>query len=113
MAQTNLPDALSRRHLLEGTLEASKALSIAEAYLAVGREIEAVDFFERAGARDALGELRDLGCERGDVFLVRVVSRALGEEPPPELWKKVGEAALAAGRKSDFETAQRLATIPG
>ena len=113
MAQTKLPDALSRRHLLEGTLDASKAKSIAEAYLAADREVESVDFLARAGARDALVELRDRACQRGDVFLVRLASRALEEEPLPDLWRQVGEAAIAAGREVDAETAKRLATVHG
>ena len=41
MANVKLPDALARRHLLEGKLDAGKSRGYGEAYLEAGREIEA------------------------------------------------------------------------
>jgi hypothetical protein len=114
-----LPDPLSRRHLLDGALEASKALALANQYLEEGREVEAVDFFAVAHAassdeaRAALVTLRDAALERGDVFLMRVSSRALGEEPAQEIWQAVADAATRGGRLKDAETAHRLATVGG
>jgi hypothetical protein len=113
LATTQLPDALARRHLLEGTLENDKALALGEAYLEQEREVEAVDFLARAGATDALASLRDQAAARGDVFLIRIVCRALQEEPSSAFWEAVAGAASAAGRQHDAETAQRLATVGG
>ena len=117
MASTKLPDPLSRRHLLDATLEASKALELAKAYLEEGREVEAVDFLAVANAasneeaRAALIILRDEAVERGDVFLMRVASGALDEEPSQNTWQSLADAATRAGRSKDAETAQRLATV--
>jgi hypothetical protein len=111
VAKIKLPDALSRRHLLEGTLDTEKALALGEAYLEEEREVEAVDFLARAGAEDALTALRDRAAERGDVFLVRVVSGALDVDLSSEFWQEVAAAATAAGRERDAETAQRTATV--
>lgn len=117
MAKVKLPDALSRRHLLEGGLDSAKAFAVAQAYLDEGREIEAVDFLAAAGpgtysdAREALEELQRRSLERGDVFLMRSASGALGEEPNSETWRALAETASSAGRSKDAETAERLATI--
>jgi hypothetical protein len=115
----NLPDPLSRRHLLEGGLDESKAASLAKAYMDEGREVEAIDFLSAANpgsnpaAREALVALRDTALERGDVFLMRAVSAALDEEPSGEVWHALAEAATRGGRVQDAETAQRLATVGG
>jgi len=117
LAQLKLPDALSRRHLLEGGLDASKALALARLYLEDSREVEAIDFLaaadpdSNAEARDALGEIQREAVERGDVFLMRAASAALDEEPPAETWRALAEAASRAGRPQDVETAERFATV--
>jgi hypothetical protein len=112
-----LPDPLSRRHLLDGGLESAKALSLAQAYLAVEREVEAIDFLAAAGpdsnseARELLQKLQTVALERGDVFLMRVASTALDEEPSADTWRALAEAASSAGRSQDAETAERLTTV--
>lgn len=117
MANLKLPDPLSRRHLLEGDLEASKAIALADLYLEDGREVEAIDFFaaadpsSNAEARQALCGLQDIALERGDVFLMRAASVALDEEPSADRWRAMAEAASRAGRLQDVETAERLATV--
>ncbi len=114
-----LPDPLSRRHLLDGTLEVSKALELANRYLEEGREVEATDFLAVAHAasseeaRVALVALRDEALEQGDVFLMRASSGALGEECSQATWQTLADAATRAGRLKDAETAQRLATVGG
>jgi hypothetical protein len=117
VAKLKLPDALTRRHLLEGGVDPAKALAIAEAYLEAERELEAIAFLRAAEpasndrARSLLEGLRDGAAERGDVFLMRIVTGALGDEPSSETWKAVARAATEAGRLQDAETAERLATV--
>lgn len=113
MARSKLPDPLARRHLLEGDLDAGKARAIGEAYLEFGREVEAVDFLARGDATEALEGLWAAALERGDVFLMRAVTRALGADASAEEWTKLAEAAAAHGRERDAETARRLATVDG
>ncbi|HEB89468.1 MAG TPA: hypothetical protein ENI85_07860 [Deltaproteobacteria bacterium] len=117
MARLKLPDPLSRRHLLEGRLDEAKALALARAYLEVEREVEAIDFLSAAGGADneeAAGLLRELqasALSRGDVFLMKSASRALGEEPANATWRALADAAAASGRSRDAEAAARLATV--
>ena len=65
-----LPDPLARRHLLERDLPESQALATAEAYLAAGRTVEAVDFLAKAGATEKLREIRAEAVAAGDPFLL-------------------------------------------
>jgi hypothetical protein len=111
LASIKLPDPLARRHLLEGQLEAGRARAIGEAYLEAGREVEAIDFLSRGQANESLEALKTTAVERGDVFLMRAVSKALDVEPGPDVWTRVAEAAERAGRTREAETARRLATI--
>jgi len=111
LATAKLPDPLSRRHLLEGQLDAAKARGIGEAYLEARREVEAIDFLARGNATEALETLRAAALERGDVFLMRAVVGALGDDPGSATWTQVAEAAERGGRARDAETARRLATI--
>lgn len=111
MARSKLPDSLAKRHLLEGDLDPARARALGEACLEAGREIDAVAFLGAAGAREALLSLQEQASARGDVFLMRAASGALGEEPASETWKALAETASAAGRDADAETARRLATV--
>lgn len=111
MARTKLPDPLAKRHLLEAELDPARAKALADGYLALGREIEAIDFLKRAGDVGALEGLEAAAVERGDVFLMRRVEQALGREPASARWKALAAAARDAGRERDAETAARLATV--
>jgi hypothetical protein len=111
LARTKLPDPLARRHLLEAALEANKAKALADAYLALGREIEAIDFLALAKADAELAALEATAVERGDVFLLRRVAVALGREPGAERWRALAAAASRGGRERDAESAVRLAAV--
>ena len=77
MAKTKLPDPLGRRHLIERDLAPAQALKYAEAYREEGRAVEAADFFAKADAAEPLEELRREAVGSGDVFLLRVVAKAI------------------------------------
>jgi hypothetical protein len=111
LARTKLPDPLARRHLLEAALEPQKAQALADAYLALGREIEAIEFLAKAKADAALLLLETTAVERGDVFLLRRVAAALGREPGADRWRALAEAASRGGRERDAESATRLAAV--
>jgi len=98
VAKSRIPDPLTRRHLLEGTLDAAKARAIAEAYLAEDRAQEAVAFLRRAAAEDALEALWRQAVEAGDAFLLREVALALGRSPDAATWEPLERAADAAGK---------------
>ena len=113
MATKKFPDPLSRRHLLEGEMDAAKAGALAKEYLEAGREIEAIEFFAKAADRDALSALQAVAVERGDVFLMKAASVGLGEEPSKDRWQELARAASEAGRDRDAESALRLAAVDG
>jgi len=109
MAKPVIPDPLKRRHLIEEDLDPARARAIGEAYLAEGRAAEAVAFLEKAGATDALAELRSTALAEGDVFMARATSAALGEEIDAETWARLADAAEAAGKDLYARGARRLA----
>jgi hypothetical protein len=104
-----IPDPLKRRHLVEEDLDPSRALTLAEAYLAEGRAAEAIVFLEQAEAEDRLAVVRDEAVEAGDVFLLRSAAAALGEEVAAETWERVAERAEAAGKALYAREARRQA----
>jgi hypothetical protein len=111
LAKTKLPDPLSRRHLLGGEMDAAKAKELAQLYLDAGREIEAIEFFAKAGDREALVAQQEIAVGRGDVFLMKAASAGLEEEPSAARWQALADAAVAGGRQRDADSALRLATV--
>lgn len=107
MAKSRIPGALERRHLIEKDLSEAHALAIAEAYLAEGRQVEALEFLAKAKAREQLSELRARALEAGDAFLLRAVARAMQEPPARTEWESVAAAAEAAGKQRYASEARR------
>jgi hypothetical protein len=99
MAKSKIPDPLERRHLVERELPPAQSLRLAEAYLAEGRTLEAVDFLRKAGEKERLATVRAEAVAAGDSFLLRIVSTALGEPPDRESWSRLAAAAEAAGKQ--------------
>ncbi len=111
MAKAKIPDPLGRRHLIERDLAPAQALKYAQAYLEEGRAVEAVDFFAKADAKESLEELRLEAISSGDVFLLRVVTAALGVTPVRADWQNAAQAADAAGKERYAQEARRLAEV--
>jgi hypothetical protein len=109
LAKAKIPGPLERRHIIERKLGAAQALRHAEACLAEGRRIEAIDFLRLAGASEQLEALRREAVESGDVFLLRSVAAAVGAEPKREEWLAVAEAAAAGGKDRYAVEARRQA----
>ena len=109
MAKGKIPNPLERRHLVERELPEAQALAIAEAYLAEGRSNEAVDFLRLAGAGERLAELRSEAVSSGNAFLLRAVAIAMDAMPERDEWRRLAEAAEAAGKQRYAEEARRQA----
>lgn len=109
MARSPIPDALQRRHLVEGSLDPARARAIAEAYRAEGRAVEALAFLRLADDQEGLAQVRDEALAAGDVFLLREAAAALGEEIPASTWWKLAEAAAAHGKEHYATEARRMA----
>ena len=109
MAKSQIPNALDRRHLVEREMTPAQALRVAEAYLAEGRTIEALDFLRKAGAAERLSELRREAVSTGDAFLLRSVASSDGIPPTRAEWSALADAAAASGRRLYADQAQRQA----
>ena len=109
MAKNKIPNPLERRHLIERELPEAQAQAVADAYLAEGRSAEAVDFLRLAGAGDALAALRETAVTEGDAFLLRSVATAMEALPEREEWRRLADAAAAAGKERYAEEARRQA----
>ncbi len=109
MARSVLPDALARREWIEQALDAGRASSVAQAYLAEERAAEAVVFLQKAGATERLHALREEAIRAGDAFLLKEIGKALGEEATAEHWRRLRDAAATAGKASYATEAQRQA----
>jgi hydroxymethylglutaryl-CoA reductase len=99
MARSVLPHALTRREWIENELDPARALKVADAYLEQGRAAESIVFLGKAKAFDRLRELVNSAVQQGDAFLLREASRALGEEPSSEQWRRLAESATALGKE--------------
>ncbi len=113
MAQTKLPNAIERRHLLEKELAPAHALRVADAYLAEERMVEALAFLKKAGADDRLREIAEQAKLDGDAFLMRQVAASLGVSPSAAEWAAAGAAAREKGKIRYAEDAERQAGRQG
>jgi hypothetical protein len=109
MARSKIPRPLERRHLVERKLGAAQAMRYAEAYLAEGRSVEAIDFLRQAEADDRLQALRREAVASGDLFLLRASAAAMGARPDREEWLALAETAAAAGKDRYAAEARRQA----
>ena len=109
MARAQIPDPLSRRHLVEREMPAAQSLQIAEAYLAEGRRGEAVDFLRKANASDRLDALRGEAIADGDVFLLRQIADATAQPIAREEWQAIARGAESAGKERYAAEARRQA----
>ena len=109
MAKSGIPNPLERRHLIEREVAPEASLRLAEAYLAEGRAWEAIAFLQKAGAQDRLAALREEAVAGGDFFMVRELTRVLGDEVPAARWRDTSEAATAAGLERYAASAHRMA----
>lgn len=113
MSRSKIPGPLERRQLIERELAPAQALKTAEAYLAEGRVLEAVEFLGRAGDEERLRAVRREALEAGDVFLMRAVAAATGKAPDREEWLALAAAAEAAGKHRYAADARRQAERGG
>jgi hypothetical protein len=109
VSRSKIPGPLERRHLIEREIAPAQALKTAEAYLAEGRALEAVEFLAKADDHERLEALRREAIEAGDVFLMRAVASAMGKPPERDEWLALAEAAEAAGKQRYAVDARRQA----
>jgi hypothetical protein len=67
-------------------------------YLEAGFVHDAVDFYEKAGAKEAVTRLLETAEDDGDVFLLRRLCSLLEREPTSEEWLTAAEQAERLGK---------------
>jgi hypothetical protein len=103
---------LEKRELLnEATASAEALLSWGEHCEEVGSLHDAADFYEKAGAREALSRLLARAQDAGNVFLFRRLCRMLGLEPGREEWVVLAHRAEELGKLAFAAEANRLGGV--
>lgn len=114
MGKKTLLNCLEKRELLNqpaATLES--ILSWGRCFEDAGAFYDAVDFYEKANAREELDRLLGKAIEDGNVFLILRLCRLLGKELDREEWFGVMKRAESLGKNKFAEQASRLAGISG
>ncbi|MCE5335763.1 MAG: hypothetical protein LLG06_14365 [Desulfobacteraceae bacterium] len=101
MGKSNLLSCLAKRDLLNRSNASVKDLLIwGERYEEEGMINDAIDFYEKADAGDALERLLPLARDEGDVFLLGRLLKALNREAEAREWLSLGEKASELGKTS-------------
>lgn len=108
MSRNSLLSCLAKRDLLNQVdAPVSALLNWGKIYEEADLVYDAVDFYEKAGAKEALTALMEKARDEGDFFLFFRACRALGREAAPEEWIAVGKRAEELGKTSLAEQAYR------
>ena len=112
MVKKNDLSSLEKRNLLNETgVSLDTLVSWGEHYEEVGLLYDAVDFYEKAGAVDALARLRLKAKETGNVFLFRRICRNTGYEPVRDEWISIANSAKEHGKLTFASQAYQHAGI--
>lgn len=100
---------LEKREILnEAITSLDVLLSWGEHYEEVGSLYDAVDFYEKADARDALSRLLTKAQDAGNLFLFRRICRILGHDPLNDEWLLLAKRAEELGKQAFAAEANRL-----
>jgi hypothetical protein len=100
MRNEDLLSCLEKRDLLNQPAASVDALvEWGDRYLRAGFIHDALGFYEKAGALEALPSLLEIAKSEGDAFLLRRVCAVLGHEPTAEEWLAVAEQAERFGKQ--------------
>jgi hypothetical protein len=98
MAEKALLTCLEKRELLnESVVSVDKLLEWGQRYEDAGLIYDAVDFYEKIGARDELTRLLEMAKLEGNVFLVSRLCKILKAELTSQEWLNIGEQAERVG----------------
>ncbi len=109
MARKRDLSCLEKRELLNDQGASAEVLhSWGEYYEAAGSLYDAVDFYEKANAGEALARLLGRAREEGNVFLFRRLTRFLGLTSDGDEWAALAARAEELGKSAFAAEAQRL-----
>ena len=99
MGNDSLLSCLEKRDLLnQPAASVDTLMQWGDRFLEAGFVYDAVNFYEKAGAREALMRLLEMARNDGDVFLLRRLCALLGREPSADEWLAVAEQAERQGK---------------
>ncbi|SMC23399.1 hypothetical protein SAMN02746041_01720 [Desulfacinum hydrothermale DSM 13146] len=106
MAGKGLLSCLQKRDLLNrSAVSVDELLDWGRRYEQEGRIHDAVDFYEKAQAREEMERLMDVAVQEGDSFLLRRLSHILGIDPEPQIWRSLADRAHELGKELFCEQA--------
>ena len=109
MAQKESLSCLAKRDLLnQSAVSLENLLSWGIHYEELGLLHDAVNFYEKAKATDALGRVLKIAQEEGDTFLFKRVNRILNREPDRQEWLSLANQAERLGKEAFAAEASRL-----
>lgn len=101
MAQKESLSCLAKRDLLNQTaVPVEKLLSWGNQYEQSGMLHDAVNFYEKAKATDALHSLLKIVQEEGDTFLFKRINRILNRVPDRSEWLALAHQAERLGKEA-------------
>ncbi len=122
MKRQNLLTCLEKRDILNrAAVPVDRLAEWGRLYEEEGQINDAIDFYAKAGATDALEKLLSPVHQDGDVFAYGRIVKAIGREVPAEDWVSLGKRAAELGKdafareafkRGGMETAQE-AKPPG
>ncbi|GLI34090.1 MAG: hypothetical protein GX433_18505 [Deltaproteobacteria bacterium] len=99
MAERDILGCLEKRDLLnQNAVSVENLLFWGKRYEEAGLLSDAVDFYEKAKATDALNRLLENAKEEGDFFLFNRLSRILNFEGTSDDWMYLARQAEKAGK---------------
>jgi tetratricopeptide (TPR) repeat protein len=100
---------LKKRDLLHSPNTSPEELSqYGREYLQANRLVDALDFFEKAQDQEGIRQVKKIGLEEGDFFLLQQSSKLLKEPVPDEVWKDLGERFLSQGKLQEALSAFKV-----
>jgi hypothetical protein len=113
MAKKYELSCLEKRDLLnDAAVPLESVLSWGRHYEEAGSLYEAVDFYEKAGAREALERILAKARDAGNLFLFRRICRFLGHQSGAEEWLALANRAEQLGKRAFAAEAYRLGGVP-
>ena len=99
MKSARLLNCLEKRDLLNQTDTSLEILlKWGERYQQAGLLYDALDFYAKAGVREAILALLETARTEGDLFLFQRLHGILAQDPPPEQWLALAEQAEQLGK---------------
>lgn len=112
MAKKGFLNCLEKRELLnQPAVSVDTLLSWGRSFEEADSLYDAVDFYHKANAADALARILERAKEEGNVFLSLRICRLLRLELPSDEWRRIAERAEELGKNSSARQAYRLAGV--